>query len=108
MAPSEVELQTFSCFSICTWYQQIGKSARHTFWKFELGFKTSLQVTRILIGHVCTVFDLLIPGLFHTIFVLSQGKIKVKETISNGFDKLPTAFIEMLSGKNVGKAVVRV
>jgi prostaglandin reductase 1 len=31
----------------------------------------------------------------------------VKETHTEGFDNLPKAFIEMLQGKNTGKAVIK-
>ncbi|CAK8689398.1 unnamed protein product [Clavelina lepadiformis] len=37
-----------------------------------------------------------------------EGKIKVRETVTEGFENTPKAFIGMLSGDNIGKAVVRV
>jgi len=37
-----------------------------------------------------------------------QGKIKVKETVAEGFEKMPQAFIEMLEGENVGKQIIKV
>jgi prostaglandin reductase 1 len=36
-----------------------------------------------------------------------EGKLKYHETFTNGFENMPKAFIEMLNGKNTGKAVVR-
>lgn len=36
-----------------------------------------------------------------------EGKLKYFETITDGFENMPQAFIDMLSGKNTGKAVVR-
>ncbi|KAG8225118.1 hypothetical protein J437_LFUL006141 [Ladona fulva] len=39
---------------------------------------------------------------------VQEGKIKYRETISEGFDNMPAAFIGMLRGDNVGKAVVKV
>lgn len=36
-----------------------------------------------------------------------SGKLKYRETISNGFESLPTAFIGMLRGENTGKALVK-
>lgn len=36
-----------------------------------------------------------------------QGKLKYKETITEGFLKMPEAFIGMLNGENTGKAVVK-
>lgn len=38
---------------------------------------------------------------------LFQGKLKVKETVTEGFENMPKAFIGMLRGENVGKAVVK-
>lgn len=38
----------------------------------------------------------------------NQGKIKIKETYTDGFENMPIAFIDMLQGKNTGKAIVRV
>lgn len=35
-----------------------------------------------------------------------DGQLSYRETISNGFDSLPTAFIGMLRGQNIGKALV--
>ncbi|CAL8110122.1 unnamed protein product [Orchesella dallaii] len=37
-----------------------------------------------------------------------EGKIIVEETITEGFQNTPEAFINMLKGENVGKAVVKV
>lgn len=38
---------------------------------------------------------------------IQEGKLKYKETITEGFDNLPSAFIGMLRGENTGKALVR-
>lgn len=37
---------------------------------------------------------------------IASGRIKYRHTISTGFDNLPAAFIGMLRGHNVGKALV--
>lgn len=37
---------------------------------------------------------------------IEEGKIKYNETITNGFENMPKALIEMLQGNNVGKSVV--
>jgi len=37
-----------------------------------------------------------------------EGKIKVQETVTEGFEQMPQAFIDMLQGKNNGKAVIKV
>ena len=39
---------------------------------------------------------------------IQGGKIKYHETITLGFENMPKAFIEMLRGKNTGKAIVKV
>jgi NADPH-dependent curcumin reductase CurA len=39
---------------------------------------------------------------------LSEGKIKYTETIIDGFDKLPEAFLGLFSGENKGKMLVRI
>ena len=36
-----------------------------------------------------------------------QGKLKQYESVTEGFDNLPSAFIGMLQGKNLGKTVVK-
>jgi prostaglandin reductase 1 len=38
---------------------------------------------------------------------IDEGKIKYHETITIGFENMPKAFIEMLKGKNTGKAVIK-
>ncbi|XP_028397896.1 prostaglandin reductase 1-like [Dendronephthya gigantea] len=39
---------------------------------------------------------------------IKEGKIKIKEHITNGFENLPKALIELFTGSNFGKAVVMV
>ncbi|WP_273566829.1 NADP-dependent oxidoreductase [Maribacter halichondriae] len=39
---------------------------------------------------------------------LSEGKLKYTETIEEGFENLPLAFIDLFHGKNTGKMVVKV
>lgn len=38
---------------------------------------------------------------------IKGGKIKTEETIVEGFDKMPQAFIGLFSGENVGKMIVK-
>ena len=40
--------------------------------------------------------------------LLAEGKLKHRETIVEGFDKIPGAFIGLFSGDNIGKMVVKV
>ena len=39
---------------------------------------------------------------------LAEGKLKHAETIVEGFDQLPQAFLDLFDGKNTGKMVVKV
>lgn len=39
---------------------------------------------------------------------IKEGKLKYKETITNGFENTPSAFIGLFQGKNIGKAVVKI
>lgn len=47
-------------------------------------------------------------GQSHLSLWLKEGKLKYKETIVKGFDKLPTALIGLFSGDNTGKMIVEV
>ncbi|WP_411820666.1 NADP-dependent oxidoreductase [Hyphococcus formosus] len=40
--------------------------------------------------------------------LLAQGKIKYQESVYDGIDKAPDAFVGLFKGENLGKAVVRV
>lgn len=39
---------------------------------------------------------------------IDEGKIKYHETVTDGFENIPQAFIDMMEGKNYGKAIVKV
>lgn len=39
---------------------------------------------------------------------IKEGKLKYKETVTEGFENTPSAFIGLFSGSNTGKAIVRV
>uniref|UniRef100_A0A182K2Y6 Prostaglandin reductase 1 n=1 Tax=Anopheles christyi TaxID=43041 RepID=A0A182K2Y6_9DIPT len=45
-------------------------------------------------------------GVHQNLQWIQEGKIKVRETITEGFENMPRAFIEMMKGGNVGKAVL--
>lgn len=38
---------------------------------------------------------------------IQEGKIKYKETVTEGFENMFKAFLSMLKGENTGKAVVK-
>nr|XP_019951251.1 PREDICTED: prostaglandin reductase 1 [Paralichthys olivaceus]XP_019951252.1 PREDICTED: prostaglandin reductase 1 [Paralichthys olivaceus] len=39
---------------------------------------------------------------------LKEGKIKSREHVTNGFEKMPAAFMGLLQGDNIGKAIIAV
>lgn len=45
--------------------------------------------------------------LFMYLFFL-QGKLQSREHVTKGFEQMPTAFMGMLHGENIGKAIVAV
>ena len=48
-----------------------------------------------------------LEGINQMLSWISEGKIKIEETYTEGFENMPQAFIDMLNGKNTGKAVVK-
>jgi len=58
-----------------------------------------------LIGDFASRFE---EGRAQLLSWLDQGKITYSETIIDGFDNLPTAFIGLFEGRNEGKMIVRV
>ncbi|GAE93273.1 oxidoreductase [Gracilibacillus boraciitolerans JCM 21714] len=39
---------------------------------------------------------------------LQEGKLKYDETIKEGFDNIPNAFLNLFEGNNIGKLLVKV
>ena len=52
--------------------------------------------------------DRWMEGITQIMKWIKEGKLKYRETITDGFENLPKAFIELLQGKNFGKAMVKV
>ncbi|XP_076235629.1 prostaglandin reductase 1 [Calliopsis andreniformis] len=52
--------------------------------------------------------DRLLEGIQKNLQWIREGKLKYRETITKGFDNMFVAFTDMLQGKNVGKAIVKV
>lgn len=46
-------------------------------------------------------------GITQILKWIQEDKIKYHETVTEGFENMPTALIEMLRGSNTGKAVVK-
>ena len=40
--------------------------------------------------------------------LIQEEKLKVKETVVEGFEKMPEAFIGLFNGSNTGKMVVKI
>ena len=47
-------------------------------------------------------------GITHLTQWVQEGKLKYKETVEKGFDKLPSALLGLFKGKNTGKMIVEV
>ena len=47
-------------------------------------------------------------GIQHIAKWMNEGKIKYSETVVEGFDNIPQAFIDLFDGKNEGKMVVEI
>ncbi|XP_055604485.1 prostaglandin reductase 1-like [Uranotaenia lowii] len=47
-------------------------------------------------------------GIEQNLKWIQEGKIKYRETITHGFENMPKAFISMMNGGNIGKAIVQV
>ncbi|CAH1119663.1 unnamed protein product [Phaedon cochleariae] len=52
--------------------------------------------------------DRWLEGIVQMAEWVKQGKVKYQETLTDGFDNMVDAFVNMLTGGNVGKAVVKV
>lgn len=46
-------------------------------------------------------------GIAYMANLIHDGKLKVKETVVDGFENMPEAFIGLFIGSNIGKMVVK-
>jgi len=53
-------------------------------------------------------YDRSFEGINQNLHWAREGKLKYMETVTEGFENMTNAFIEMLEGKNTGKAIVKV
>lgn len=51
--------------------------------------------------------DRWMEGVTQMLEWVNKGKIKYRETVTEGFENAPQAFIDLLNGKNIGKSVVK-
>lgn len=47
-------------------------------------------------------------GVMTNLKWIQEGKLKYKETVTNGFENMLTALVGVLQGENTGKAIVKV
>ncbi|XP_067214881.1 prostaglandin reductase 1 [Linepithema humile] len=47
-------------------------------------------------------------GIQHNLQLIREGKLHYRETVTKGFDNMFDAFVGMLQGQNIGKAIVQV
>lgn len=52
--------------------------------------------------------DRWIEGVQQNIKWIKEGKLKYNESITDGFENMFQAFVDMLQGKHFGKAIVKV
>lgn len=52
--------------------------------------------------------DRWLEGVNQLLKWINEGKLKYHETVTEGFENMPQAFIGMLKGDSTGKAVVKV
>jgi NADPH-dependent curcumin reductase CurA len=68
------------------------------------------MVTRSILmqGFICTNYAKDFPeAIEHLAGWVKDGQLKYTETIEEGFDKLPEAFLGLFSGRNSGKMIVK-
>jgi NADPH:quinone reductase len=63
----------------------------------------SVLMQGFIIGNYQSQFT---EGIKHLAKWVQQGKLKYKETIVKGFDKLPAALLGLFNGDNIGKMIV--
>jgi len=57
---------------------------------------------------VRTLKDRLMEGINQNLQWYKEGNLKYRETVTEGFENMGKALIGVLSGDNIGKAVVKV
>lgn len=67
--------------------------------------KNSVLMQGFIISNYASKFPLAIQQLTTW---LKEGKLTYTETVVNGFDRIPQAFIDLFEGKNEGKMIVKI
>ncbi|KAK7102806.1 prostaglandin reductase 1-like [Littorina saxatilis] len=61
-----------------------------------------------ILGLIVVAYKDRVPeGVTQLMQWVKEGKIKYKETITKGFERMPEAFIDLFKGGNIGKAIVK-
>jgi NADPH:quinone reductase len=99
-------LNTFARISIC------GQISQYNLEKPEMGPRLILQILLVrqaraegfIVSRFANRFE---EGMKQMAEWLKAGKLKYEETIEQGFENMPRAFLSMLQGKNTGKQLVK-
>jgi NADPH-dependent curcumin reductase CurA len=67
--------------------------------------KTSALMQGFIIGNYASKFP---EAMLQLSTWLKEGKLTYSETIVEGFDQLPQAFMDLFDGKNIGKMIVKI
>ena len=68
-----------------------------------------IKKSALMQGFIVSDFSDKFPeGTQHLGQWLKEGKLTYKETVVEGFDSIPQAFIDLFSGKNTGKMIIKV
>lgn len=67
--------------------------------------KKSVLMQGFIVSNYAAEFN---EGIDHLAKWLNEGKLKSSETIVEGFENIPQAFIDLFDGKNTGKMVVKI
>ena len=73
------------------------------------GTNVSILVSELqVMGFIIFAHDDEMPHAYHELNkLIQQGKIKVKETVYVGIEKMFDAFSGLFKGENIGKAIVK-
>lgn len=67
-----------------------------------------IKNSALMQGFIVTNYEEIFPeAMKHLSTWLAEGKLTYTETIVNGFDNIPNAFMDLFEGKNKGKMVVK-
>jgi len=67
--------------------------------------KSSALMQGFIVGNYSTKFPVAMQQLATW---LQEGRLTYSETITEGFDHIPQAFIDLFEGKNSGKMIVKI